>query len=771
MTPSTYTVAVRVLCAFAAKCGDLDLRFTPSPTAEQGLAGHRVVAAARAPGHRSEVAVVGRHRHLAVRGRADGFDLAARRVEEVKTFAGAFDRIPANHRALHRAQAMVYAWLLCDEHGLDGMTVALVYFHVGTQRVEPSIEAWCGAAELQRFFESLCETFLVWADREIAHRIARDRALAALRFPHPAFRHGQRELSEAVYRASRRGLCLMAEAPTGIGKTVGTLFPALKACAGEGIDRVFFVTAKGTGRRLALDALRTIDAPTASLRVLELTARDKACEHPDRACHGDACPLARGFYDRLPAARDAAFDPSRIGLLDRASVRAVALGHDVCPYWFAQDLAAWSDVVVADYNHFFDARASLHALTVAHEWRVAVLVDEAHNLVERARSMYSAELRYETLRALRIDAPVALRQSFDRLSRAWKRLAGTQDVHYVVHAACPKALADALVEASVATTAFLGDQPVAIDPTLLQFHFDVLRFTRLLESFDTHSLFDVTKTYIGPAERDAPATLCIRNVVPAPFLGPRFAAARTTTLFSATLKPEAFYADTLGLPASHVAIDVAAPFDPAQLAVRIVRSISTRYADRERSLAPIAHVIAAQYARRPGHYLAFFGSFDYLDRAAAIFEALHPDVPMWKQARRMSEAEREDFLGRFTVDGVGVGFAVLGGAFAEGIDLVGSRLVGAFIATLGLPQVNEVNEELRRRMDTFFGAGYDYTYLFPGLRKVTQAAGRVIRTPTDTGTIHLIDDRYARPEVARLLPSWWHIDGVARAEAASSMNR
>ncbi len=757
MNPPTYTVAVRVLCAFAAKRGDLDLRFTPSPTAEQGVAGHRVVAAARLAGQRSEVPVSGRHRHLAVRGRADGFDPATRRVEEVKTFAGRFERIPANHRELHRAQAMVYAWLLCDAHGFDAMTVSLVYFDIRAQRAEPSIDERRSAAELRRFFEDLCDRFLVWADREVAHRAARDRALAALVFPHAAFRDGQRQLAESVYRAARRGACLLAEAPTGIGKTVGTLFPVLKACAAEHLDKVFFLTAKGTGRRLALDALRTIGAGCATLRIVELTARDKACEHPDRACHGDACPLARGFYDRLPAAREAAFDPAGPALLDRVALRSVALAHAVCPYWLAQDLAAWSDVIVADYNHFFDAHAALHAQTAVNEWRVAVLVDEAHNLVERARSMYSAELRFETLQAIRPGAPASLKQPLDRLSRTWSRLANAQDEHYAVLGACPRPLAQAAIELVAALTAVLGEEPAAVDVVLLRFYFDLLAFTRLLETFDTHSLFDVTKPRIGPSARDAASTLGIRNVVPASFLAPRFAVARTTTLFSATLKPHAFYADTLGLPAGHAVVDVDAPFDAAQLEVCVVRSISTRYADRERSLVPIAEVIGAQYRRRPGHYLAFFGSYAYLERAADVFALRHPDVPMWRQGRRMADAEREAFLARFTVDGVGIGFAVLGGAFAEGIDLVGSRLVGAFIATLGLPQVNPVNEEMRRRMETFFGAGYDYTYLYPGLRKVTQAAGRVIRTPTDTGTIHLIDDRYARADVTRLLPSWWKI--------------
>jgi Rad3-related DNA helicase len=247
-------------------------------------------------------------------------------------------------------------------------------------------------------------------------------------------------------------------------------------------------------------------------------------------------------------------------------------------------------------------------------------------------------------------------------------------------------------------------------------------------------------------------------MLPAPFLKPRFAATRTTVLFSATLTPQHFYADTLGLPDNAGWLDVPAPFRADQLSVRIVRNVSTRFRDRARSLAPIADLMAAQYAVQPGNYLAFFSSFDYLEQAATALSAAHPAIPVWAQTRRMDDHERARFLARFRADSRGIGFAVLGGTFAEGIDLPGERLIGAFIATLGLPQFNAVNEEMRRRIEAGFGTGYDYAYLYPGIRKVVQAAGRVIRSTTDRGSVHLIDDRFARADVMRLLPAWWHVE-------------
>jgi DNA excision repair protein ERCC-2 len=757
-----YVVAVRALCEFAAKLGDLDLRFTPSPTSQQGIAGHQTVAARRSAGYRCEVPLSGQFRHLIVRGRADGYDPERQLLEEIKTFRGDLDLMPANHRHLHWAQVKVYGALLCRQLGLPELTVSLVYFDIGQQAEAPPLEQRCTAPELQAFFEALCERFIAWADLELAHRALRDAALTTLRFPHEAFRTGQRDLAKAVFNAARLGRCLLAQAPTGIGKTIATLFPLLKACPVQELDKIFFLTAKGSGRSPALDALETMrrSEPGMALRVVELMAREKSCEHPDKLCHGESCPLARGFYDRLPAARAVAVTA---GILNREALRGIALAHSVCPYYLGQEVASWCDVIVGDYNHFFDSNALLHGQTVANSWRIGVLVDEAHNLIERARDMYSASLNSAQLRTVRASALVALKKPLDRLYRSWNKLVKGQGKQYQVLEEPPRPFALALQDVTATITEHLADSPADVDSGLLQFYFDALKFTRLLETFAGHSLFDVTCEADGAASghRKGASTLCVRNVLPAPFLKPRFAAVYSTVLFSATLTPGHYYADTLGLPESTAWLDVEAPFKPEQLSVCIVRDVSTRYRHRDSSLAPIAHLIATQYDAAPGNYIAYFSSFEYLEQAAREFSALYPSVPAWQQGRRMDEAEREGFLARFQVEGRGVGFAVLGGTFAEGIDLAGTRLIGAFIATLGLPQFNPVNEELRRRIDADRGTGFEYTYLYPGVRKVVQAAGRVIRAPEDHGSVHLIDDRFVRPEVLRLLPSWWRIGMAA----------
>ena len=307
-----YTVAVRELCEFTAKQGDLDLRFTPAPTAEEGVAGHALVQARRGEQYRKEVALQGQHGPLLVRGRADGIDPSRRRVEEIKTFRGSLDRQRPTHRHLHWAQVKIYGWLTCQAEGWDEAEVALVYLDLGSHEETVLVER-CGAGELRAHFEDHCDRFLAWAAAEMARRERLHAALQALRFPFGDFRTGQRPLAEAVYRAAAHGRCLLAQAPTGIGKTMGTLFPLLKAAASQRLDRIFFLTAKTSGRQAALQTLARLSQPdqdgtAAPLRVLELVARDKSCEHPDKACHGDSCPLAKGFYDRLAAARATAVD-------------------------------------------------------------------------------------------------------------------------------------------------------------------------------------------------------------------------------------------------------------------------------------------------------------------------------------------------------------------------------------------------------------------------------------------------------------------------------
>ncbi|MBS3668903.1 ATP-dependent DNA helicase [Vreelandella boliviensis] len=755
---ATYRVAVRALCDFTAREGDLDHRFTPAPSAREGIEGHTLVANRRGADYIAELPLTGAFEGLTVTGRADGFNPTANSLEEIKTHRGSLERMGDNQRALHWAQVKVYGALLCAERGLKTLTLTLVYLDI-TSGKETLISQNAAADELQEFFAEQCQRFLAWAEQEAVHRQNRDSGLQSLRFPHAAFRPGQRELAEDVYKAASTGRCLLAQAPTGIGKTMATLFPMLSAMPRQQLDRIAFLTMKTPGRRLALDALAMLRASDEALplRVLELVAREKACEYPDRACHGESCPLAAGFYDRLPAARQAAVEQ---GWLDRDALREVALAHDVCPYYLGQELARWADVIVGDVNHWFDSHALLHGLAQANDWRTGVLVDEAHNLIERARGMYSAELDQQRFNRVRRAAPKPLSRPLGRLARQWQtviREAGIEEEGeprspaYRLLMALPDKLVTAAQQVGAAITDHLGEHPEDASLELQEVLFEALAFCRLAEHFGEHSLCDLTRYGRGRA------VLGLRNLIPGDFLAARFNTAHSVVLFSATLSPAHYYRDLLGLPDNTVWQEVASPFAAHQLEVRIRSDISTRFRDREASVEPMVAAMAQQYQRKPGHYLAFFSSFAYLEAVLARFREAHPEIAVFSQTRGMPEAQREAFLARFTPGGEGIGFAVLGGAFAEGIDLPGDRLIGAFVATLGLPPFNDFNEALKARLTARFGQGDDYTYRIPGMIKVVQAAGRVIRSPEDQGVVVLMDDRFAQASVRALLPSWWSL--------------
>jgi DNA excision repair protein ERCC-2 len=483
----SYTVSVRELSEFTAKRGDLDRRFTPSATALEGLQGQNTVASRRGQDYETEIVLEGVCGPLRLRGRADGYDPRRRCLEEVKTIRGHPGAIPENRRQLHWAQLQTYGALFCRARSLPEVALALVYFDVASQSEVELLQVF-GAADLEEILAQRCDAFVAWAKQETGHRNARDAALKELAFPQDAFRTGQRGLAEAVYRAAANGRCLLAQAPTGIGKTVGTLFPLLRAMPLHGIDKIAYLTCKGTGRLTALETLGDLRDRVVgqSLRVLTMVPKEEGCEHPDKACHGDACPLARGFYDRLPAARQEAVAG---GWLDAAAQRQIALRHGICPYYLGQELVRWADVLVGDVHHLFDSKGLLWGLMQALEWKLAVLVDEAHNLVERTRRMYSAELRISHVRDAAQTAPGGVSGALDALVQATEELVVDTIAPYAVLDAAPDSFVQALQATAGALSEHFNEQPLNTG-SLLNFHFELQRFVKLVEALSDHSLFE-----------------------------------------------------------------------------------------------------------------------------------------------------------------------------------------------------------------------------------------------------------------------------------------
>ena len=745
----SYRVSVKALAAFTAKRGDLDLRFTPAPSAEDGQGIHRMIGARRGGDYQTEVPLHYTYADLEISGRADGFDPSIPRLEEIKSHRVPIDRVPDNHRHLAWAQLKLYAAMLCEAQDLPSLELSLTYVHVVTLEESPEIQR-LSRVELREYLHQQCEGFLSWAEAQTQHIDKRNQASRTLEFPYPTYRTGQRTLAEQVFRACKTQTHLLAQATTGIGKTLATLFPQIKALGHAGLDRIFFLSAKTPGRQLALDSLSQLAPERTPIRVLELVALEKSCVHPENACHGDSCPLAQGFYDRLSAAR---WQASQTRWWDQGYLAEVARQHGICPYWFSHEMAQWADVVVGDYNYYFDDSALLFALSQVHGWRVGVLVDEAHNLIGRARDMYSVELSEASLEQALASAPPAIKRALTPVAQDWPHWYAGQTEDHRIYPDLSERLLRTLQKAVSAITGALADAPQRQDGEYMRFFFNAMQFVRLAERFDHDSLFDVTLDTRNPLRIQS--TLGIRNLIPAQFLEPRFKYSVSTTLFSATLIPAHYHQNLLGLPAETPFIDVESPFHSDQLNVQVPHRLSTRFRDRQASLARVVEIISHQVATRPGNYIAFFSSYQYLEQVQAALPPL--PVTLQPQWSGMNESERGAWLNSFTEDSRNLGLAVLGGAFSEGIDLPGARLIGAFVATLGMPANSDLNEALRARLDARFGQGFDYAYRFPGLQKAIQAAGRVIRDTQDQGTLFLLDERYLEPINAQCLPSWWQI--------------
>lgn len=739
-----HRISIRSLCEFAARSGDIDLRYTPAPTAAEGIEGHQRLQRKRGPSYSAEYPLEIELEGFLLRGRADGVDLSNRLIEEIKTHRGDLERQSQGQRQLHWAQLRAYGAILCQQQEWQEINLRLTYLEIAKDEITELTET-ASAKELKLELQRLVESYKGWHQSLIKARGDRDQALVKLRFPFPEFRTGQRDLAEAVFKAIRTERQLLLEAPTGSGKTLGTLFPALRAMPDSDTDKLFYLTTRNTARGVGLQGINQLrETNRLPLRVVELCSKETGCVEPDKLCQGESCPLAKGFFDKLPAARQAAFDQDQLNL-DVEQLRAVSREHQICPYYFGQEMARWADIVVADINQYLAPTALLNAYQQQDEWRTCALVDEAHNLVSRCRDLYSVEIsqsqfRYDT-RATK------LKKALDAVQRAWQEACKGLGPQVVLDSSPPEKLEFALQSLCSELSEQLAEHPDQIElQTML---FSASAYLKLAEVFGEHSVVRRSKPQRGAGE------LALLNLDPSLFLAQRWEDLQSVTLFSATLKPFDYYQQLLGLAQSCVHGSLPSPLLPEQLSVKLCSSIDTRYQVRDSSVEPIARLMIQQCRNRPGNHLFFTSSFRYLEQIAEAISELAPDLTLHKQTTGMSPQDRQAYLDRFQPQGQLLGMAVLGGLFSEGVDLRGDRLIGVAVATLGLPPFDDLHQLMRQRFDERFGQGYEYTYLYPGMQRVVQAAGRLIRTHEDRGELLLIDPRFAKPEIRALLPSWW----------------
>ncbi|MEM1110739.1 MAG: ATP-dependent DNA helicase [Pseudomonadota bacterium] len=743
-------VAVRDLAAFCHRQGNLDYRLGASPTGVEGIRGHQAVYRQRPETYQPEYAVACDYRHanllIQLRGRADGFDLTQGLVEEIKTCRGAFERISPSVSALHWAQLQLYAALLSREQALPRLDLRLTWFNVDTHE-QHCEQRECTCEELEAFLEASLQRFSEWMLKLVALRERRDRSVERLQFPHGEFRPGQRDLAELTYKCIDQGGQALLEAPTGIGKTAAVLYPALKALAAGKHDRVVFTTARSTGRRAAEETVALFNAAGLEASTLSLSAKERICFSPGKACHADECPFAVGYYDKLPAAMTEALT---LADLSRSRIEVLAREHELCPYHLGIDLLPWMDVVVCDMHYAFSLQPLLAGLAASEE-RWTVLVDEAHNLPPRARDMYGARLQKQKLMLARREAPGALRSGFDRANRAMLALAREDwsEDDFDCREELPANLMDALRRLAGEISQVLAEEPSTLHscPAALDFYFDVLGFLRAAEVWGSEFRLQLTR---GRGPQGLVMSLVCLD--PARLLAARHDAFHASVLFSATLSPEGWIRATAGLSDETVCRRLPSPFAAQQLVVGIDTSIDTRFQQRSASLPNLVATLQAWLSRVSGNTIIYFPSYRYLEDALAVLDK--PDLA-WIQRAHMADSAREELLTLLRDRRDVLAFCILGGVFGEGVDLPGEQLSNVAVVGVGLPQFNRENEQLRDFYQREHGAGFEFAYLYPGMQKVDQALGRVVRRSDDQGQALLIDQRYGSGQYRALLPPWW----------------
>ncbi|MCF2938173.1 ATP-dependent DNA helicase [Paenibacillus alkaliterrae] len=765
----TVAISVRHLVEYVYLSGSIDVRLNTIETLHEGTKAHQRVQRSYGVDDRKEVYVKADIRVddllFVVDGRCDGLlgTEPVLTVDEIKSTGGDLERITEDGYPVHWAQALFYAYMYAKEHGQASMRVQLTYVQTETEE-ERRFMRKLGFAELEQYVHEVAARYAPYAQQRRRHEQARNASIRELSFPFESYRAGQRKLAGAVYKSIEEGVRLFAKAPTGIGKTISTTYPAVKAMGAGMLQRFYYLTARTTTRAAAEDALLFMKSKGLQLHTVTITAKEKICFQEEVRCEKEHCPFADGYYDRINGAVLDLLENETV--MTRPVIEAYARKHQVCPFEFSLDAAYAADAVICDYNYIFDPRISFKRQYAEMKKQTALLVDEAHNLVDRAREMFSAELAkapflalQRELKGVHEDGYRAAKAINDYFIALRKRSGGAP---HLIERLLPEelvSLADAFVSAAEQALSGRARGTGGGGRLLLDTYFAAQNFTRTAKLFDERYV-----VYTELPGNDVRLKLfCLDPSLLLQQMGKGY---RSHVYFSATLSPVSYYMDMLGAGEDDYTLAVPSPFSREQLNV-IIQPLSTRYHDRDESKLPIAKLILGLTAERPGNYFVFFPSYAYMN---AVYET-YMELCEWPepagdaasgadvllQKPDMSEEERDQFLAAFQAGSERslIGFAVMGGVFSEGVDLAGDRLIGVVVVGVGLPQLGVERNMLKDYFNGQGKSGYDYAYVYPGMNKVLQAGGRLIRSETDRGTLVLIDDRYLQPQYQRLLPEEW----------------
>lgn len=766
-------ISVRALVEFVLRSGDIDNRRSGTAQKDAMAAGtriHKKIQKRMGGNYRAEVPlkymVLDEEEdiELLVEGRADGIfeEDGIVTIDEIKGVYMDLERL-AEPVAVHMAQAMCYGYFYCCDRDLDGVRIQLTYCNLETEEIRRFHEDR-SKEELEVWFRSVIHEYFKWARYLCHHELQRNQSISGLEFPFP-YREGQRDLAVAVYKTISRKKRLFIQAPTGIGKTLSTIFPAVQAMGAGKASKVFYLTAKTITRTVAEEAFRILRSRGLVFTAVTITAKEKLCPMEKAECNPEACPYAKGHFDRV---NEAVFDILHLEQeMDRETVLRYAEKYRVCPFEFCLDISSWTDGIICDYNYVFDPNVRLKRYFAdGASGDYLFLVDEAHNLVARAREMYSASVYKEDFlevkRIIKGKSP-RLERQLDRCNKlllSMKRECGDWQLLEDV-----TGLTAGIMTAFSYMETFMEEFPEFPErETVLDFYFCLRDFLNVYEELDGHY-----RIYEENRE-DGSFLVRLFCVDPSRLLSRCMDQGASTILFSATLLPVRYYKTLLSGNQEDYAVYVNSPFPEENRLLMVAEDVSSRYTRRSPSeYRKVADYIRIVTQSRPGNYMVFFPSYQYMDEIEEILEEEPLKADLLVQGQGMGEAEKTEFLEEFEKERSHslAAFCVMGGVFSEGIDLKEERLIGVIVVGTGLPMVCVEQEVLKGYFDETEEKGFDFSYQYPGMNKVLQAAGRVIRTPGDRGVILLLDDRFLRRDHLELFPrEWEHFQVVNRGNAA-----
>lgn len=763
---SVIRISVRNLVEFILRSGDIDHRTAGADKDAMAMGSrmHRKIQKRMGADYHAEVmlkheAVCGDF-ILCVEGRADGILETPQGVviDEIKCVFRDLDQIrePAG---VHLAQAKCYAYIYASDHDLEQIGVQMTYCNLETEEIKRFPYVY-ERNDLEQWFGELTRQYEKWARFQLQWKEKRNESIKPLEFPF-AYREGQRDLAASVYYTIRRKKKLFIQAPTGVGKTISTVFPAVKAL-GEGLgDRIFYLTAKTITRTVAWQAFEVLREQALRMKVIVLTAKEKICFCEETECNPDACPYAKGHFDRV---NDAVYELlTSADMFSREVLEEQARKWKVCPFEMGLDVSTWTDAVICDYNYAFDPNAHLKRFFgEGSKGEYLFLVDEAHNLVERAREMYSADLCKEDILKVKRKVKAEDPKLAGRLEECNRQL-------LAIKRECEEyQILDSAANVYLKLITLLGEmehyleecRDEEIRKEVLDLYFAVRTFADVYERLDENYMI------YAEIQENGEFHLRLFCVNPASRLQEYLDRGSSTVFFSATLLPVHYYKSLLSTASDDYAVYAKSPFDSGNRLLLLGEDVSTKYTQRGAAMyQKYAGYLLEIVRSRCGNYMAFFPSYRFMgavyEAFCSLLEAEGDEVDHVIQSPYMSEEAREIFLENFEEnrDRSLMGFCVLGGIFSEGIDLADDKLIGAVIVGTGLPQVCTERELLKQFFDAKGMRGFDYAYLYPGMNKVLQASGRVIRTAEDRGVILLLDERFRDQRYRSIFPREWDTYG------------